>query len=394
LPRSLIKSFTERKERIAVLELGDFGATLTSFRVTPNEQEIEVLDAVQIPADPKGDEATLKAALSKLARPRRTTTLLALHRPFGATFAAPVSVLLPDPKRSIDSAVLDNAVAAGMWKLFNRERAQLASAMGVIDLDVVLAQVRVDAVKLDGHRVVNPIDFRARSISIDFVETVLPRTVSAALTGTVDPSDLAALYEVHATLARTAARAFPEASVLVAHVRPTATELSYVRGPEAGSAGPVAWGSRNLHEAIARAFSVETPTAARIYETYLKQEASPRALRRLERVLTAELSAFTRLLHPVLADAAPDTLYLLSDVPLPAFVFGGAFRAKALRVSHVATLDTDSIAGAFGFKLIRNRSDELFSALPLSVLLEFYFHRRGDTMNKIAARHTRWSTAP
>ena len=47
--------------------------------------------------------------------------------------------------------------------------------MNVTDLDIVLTDVRIRGVKLDGHKVVNPIGFKAKTVEIQFSQTFLLR---------------------------------------------------------------------------------------------------------------------------------------------------------------------------------------------------------------------------
>ena len=102
-------------------------------------------------------------------------TILALDSDFAHTVNSSIGIIRDNPKETITESDLDNILFQALWRFFDRYRATAAGRLGVGDVDVVLSDIRVGEIKLDGHKVINPVGFKAKSAEIYLSETFISR---------------------------------------------------------------------------------------------------------------------------------------------------------------------------------------------------------------------------
>ncbi len=85
------------------------------------------------------------------------------------------------PKTKIDFKELENIVNKVQWKAFDQARGQLAWETGHEEIDVKLVNASIVDVKIDGYRVINPLGFQGKEISIGIFNAFAPLVHLGAL---------------------------------------------------------------------------------------------------------------------------------------------------------------------------------------------------------------------
>lgn len=99
-----------------------------------------------------------------------------------------VSCSRKDPETKIDLSELKNIVHKVQWKSFDQVRTKIAQESGYNEIDIKLVNAAITDVRIDGYRVLNPIGFQGKEITISIYNTLAPlvhfgtlQTISAEL---------------------------------------------------------------------------------------------------------------------------------------------------------------------------------------------------------------------
>ena len=150
-----------------MLEILDNLNRAAFFKVNFPDKKIRVLKTIS--------EPSLEKFSRRIGRTRNQKLIFALDSNFATTVYSSVVLVRENYKEFIDEAELDNLISQAIWKYFDRQRNKIAAKMGVSDLDIVLTDVKIRGVKLDGHKVVNPSGFKAKTVEVQFSQTFLLR---------------------------------------------------------------------------------------------------------------------------------------------------------------------------------------------------------------------------
>ncbi len=201
--------FLQKGDYFFVIEL--FGPSVRGslLLVEPQSKLVQIVKVAEIPfSDVRADSFidALPDLLKKVRLPATARVLVLLDHKRVSMMNGSVALMRSDSKAEIRQAELQNLVSQGLWKLVNQHRPAVAKAMNIPELQVQLADADVMQVRLDHHRVVNPIGFAARSVEFWyralFVDKALLQRLSAVLTD----DNLAGVVEAPAVLAGFIAR--------------------------------------------------------------------------------------------------------------------------------------------------------------------------------------------
>lgn len=312
---------------------------------------------------------------------------------FVTTLHSAVSLIREKPREPIDEADFGNLVGQALWKIFSRSRSRAAAKMGIGDIDVVLADVRVKQIRLDGHRVVNPIGFPAKAVEFQVVETMSTRPFLDGLREAVRSPSAVTLLENGALYADLLARAHGTDAFLLANVFRGRTDLFARDGVSLAFRDSFPWGEEHIIRAVKEECGVGEDAARGLIGRYARGEASPRFLRRFEQVLKGELQLFLNGVSTQLGAMASRTVYVNAFFPIPAFLFESGFGRRLHRRARIVPVHGDAVCAAFGFTL---RSGKGMAGLQngfatLAPLLDLSFLPHHDRIiESMVLRHTRW----
>lgn len=393
LERSL--PFLKRKEQFVVLEISEGLLRATDFRVRFDEKRVEVGEVVCQNLKSPDENSVVSAAtrlISRLGGAKRKNLILSADPRHAATIHSVVVLARDKPKIPIDDADLENRIAQGMWKLYDRERGRAAQKMKVTDLDVALTEVRAAGVKLDGHRILNPAGFKAKTIEFHLTQTFSPRSFIASLKGVFPLGRLALFAEGGVMLADVLRRATGRDSFFLVSVFDSNANVVVVDGNTVSSLRTVSWGKNNIVAALAESFSVSRAVAVKLFEIYLVRQASPPVLKRIEECLAEEFESFVETLEKPVSRFKPEAVYWFAPFALPEFLFSASMRGRLSWKAKFLPVAFELIRENLGFTVqLKLGAPPDASLLPaLAALLEFYFLPPDDSLSRMARRHARW----
>ncbi len=387
------RSFFKRRERFLVVEIIGKLVRMSSFLVDFSDKNIQFLKTEKISLDhsKSGAPLTELKALGKIfGKLSRYRVILSLGSKLATTIHSSVTLMRDKPKEPIDDSDLDNRIAQGIWKLFDRERGRAAAKMEVHDLEVMLTDIRVKRVKLDGHRVVNPVGFKAKTVEINFSQTFSTRRFIEDIRRFIPASHICLMAEggtmASDMLARGGASHF-----IFAALSDIDSDLFFSSGSGVGWIRTVPWGRKSLLLALEEAFAVSEEVAEKILGLYLIRQASPAVLRRIERLLSDACTPFAESLREAISEYEANEIYLFSFFSLPELMFLVPVVKRLLKERvRVLPVGEEFLNDQLGFAIssVPRGSATLLHAV--SGILEFYFLPHDDKMNRIAKRHARW----
>lgn len=388
-----LTSFFRRKERFLILEILSGLVKIAVVRADFEKKRLEVTRVVSV--EHGGEEifpvALIKKALKACGRLERYRIVVSLD-PLLATTIHATAVLVRDrPKEPIDDSDLENRIAQGIWRIFDRGRSKAAVKMRVSDLDVLLTDVKVKKIRLDGHRVVNPIGFKAKTVEIQFSETFNPRSFIADLKMLLPEKRIMVIGEAGAVATDIVGKATGEENFFTLSMLNDRTHLFFSDGSAIGHLATYEWGKKDFIGAIAGAFSVSDAVSEEIFRLYILRQASQPVIKRIERLLTEEFLSLLDKLERPMRKYEPAAVYALPFFEAPEFVFGPSLRGELRKKAEFLPVSLDMLNEAFGFEIVSSSGRlERSMFAPLSALLGFYFSPHDDKMNRVARRHARW----
>lgn len=377
---------------MCVLQVMGESLTLSLYRVRFEEKQIALLKSRVIPFVPfsEADEVLKKVRvhLARFGRRRITRYVFAFHPTLLTTVHSSVLIPRDTPDIAIDESDLEQRLAQGIWRLFDRERARAASKMDTKDIDVALYETRVRTIRLDDHKVVNPIGFKAKVMELHMSHTFAPRVWIEALRGAFPQTQSVFAVEAGVAGAEAIRRNSPESSFLFALLSEVETFLYRVEGNTITYVDTLAWGRRHLTRSISDALALEEVVAQDLFSLYQKGILSARMKRGLEQILMEEAQLFVRglVFHK---DSLMKRIYLHALFTLPEFMFEERFSRRLEDRVKLSLADEGLLGTLLGITLEKPK-EEKDRFLELSSLLAFYFLPSDDTIELIARRHARW----
>jgi len=376
-----------------IIEISNQFVRVSFFKVNFSRKQIEAVKILS-EANTLGNAATtlnlVKSILKRFRGSRRANIILSLDPVLATTIHSTVTLIRDKPKTPIDEPDLDNRIAQGIWRMFDRERGKAAEKMGVGDLDVLLTDVRVKNLKLDGHKVLNPLDFQAKTIEIQFTQTFNPRTFANEVRKLIPAEQLALMAENGSLEADMLAKLARVESFLLVDLFDERVNIYLSDGSTVTYIDAVSWGKRNLLGTLSEFFAVSERVAEKIFRIYLAGEASPWMRKRIDRLLADEFRKLTEPLGKLTAKYNSEAIYLMAFFDVPDFVFEPEFKHQFPGKVRILPVNHELLRAELGFELLSKTvpTQNLFS--PLAALLEFYFLPHDDKINRIARRHARW----
>jgi len=332
----------------------------------------------------------LEAGLKKVRKLERYKIILSLDSDFATTIHSSVSLVRPNRKETIDEADIDNLISQAIWRFFDRKRLRVARKMNIDDVDVLLSDVRIRGIKLDGHKIVNPIGFKAKSVEIFFSQTFIIRELMRGIRDLLPKDNIALITESGTAMSHVLNRVLEENQFLVANLFPNQTSVFSALNGRLAHLDNFGWGENDLVHLLARYFRVDPPVARQIIQNYAEDNASQVFLRRFENILVKELQLFANGLE-TLANDGVSLVYVNSFFTMPPIVFSGRFQSRFEKSLKLVPLSTNLITEKLGYdvqlkKTVRVRN--LFSLL--SAFFEINFLPQNDKMSHLANRRVRW----
>lgn len=333
----------------------------------------------------------LKKLLFRFGKISRYKVVMSLDSRFAATIHAPVKLIREKPKTAINESELENLLSQAVWKFHDRNRNRVALKLNTNDLDVVLSDVHVKEIKLDGHKALNPIGFSARSVEVCLGATFTERNFTEILKSLLPKENILFLGESGAILAYVLSQSRQESPFLLVKIYPQETTATCFKENSIINAGSFAWGTLNLEKAVSENLNVAKDVAAGILSQYLGGNTSARFARHFEKILFNEFSNFGGELASFLKKTNNKNAYIYSISPLPLAVCASAARHSFGRNLQLIFPREDFVADKLNFELkLKRGRDVTNSLLTFSAALAHHFCFQNEQINKIIKRRVRW----
>lgn len=103
--------------------------------------------------------------------------IIALSSENSSTIESTIEIERDNKDSNISKKELDKLIYKSLWEFLNKYRSWSFKKMGITDLDMVLANIRVINVFLDDRKVFNPIGFQGKKLRIELQGTFVPRNI-------------------------------------------------------------------------------------------------------------------------------------------------------------------------------------------------------------------------
>lgn len=376
-----------------MLEILNHYVQLTVLKVNQEKKKIRILRNW---AQPVGDFNILNVLkgvgllLKKIRKPDKYKFIISLDSRFATTIYASIPLVRPHPKEMIDEADIDNLISQAVWRFFDRHRPRIAQKMNIDEMDVLLGDIRIRGIKLDSHKIVNPIGFKAKSVEIFFSQTFLVRDLMKELREFLPRQNIAFITEAGTAMCHVLSRAFEEKYFMIGNLFPNQTALFSASETRLAHHDDFDWGENDLHNLLMQNFCVSRDIARHIFRIFVDNNASQNFMKKFENILNKEFQAFINGLE-LLVDENVSKIYLNPFFAMPQIVFSDRFHNKFQKPIRLMPLSTDCITEKLGYEVQCKSSTEVKNIFSvIAAFLEINFLPQNDKMSHLANRRVRW----
>lgn len=332
----------------------------------------------------------VKKILKKIPSLKNHRIILSLDSLFSTTMYSSVSLVRTNPKEVIDEADLDNLISQSIWRFFDKHRFKVAQKMNVDEVDVLLTDVRIRDIRIDSHRVVNPIGFKAKAVEIFFSQTFITREFLRELREFLPRENIELMIEGGTALAHVLSHARGSSDFYVANIFPTHTAVFAADNQRFGHQDSFEWGGNDLKKYLSRYLHLDSEAADAAIRAYSSDNASGSFLRKFETMLVQELNVFANGVES-LVDSGPTEVYVNSFFNMPPVIYTSRFQSRFQKPVKLLSLSTNFITEKLGYKIQYKTSAEVKNPLMLTgAILELTLLPQNDTMSHLANRRVRW----
>lgn len=315
----------------------------------------------------------------------RGSVVIAADSSLAYTTVVPISLKRDSAQAPLVPIELENLLSQAVGKIYNQCREAASRELGVNDLDTVLAHSKIVNFKVDGHRVMNPVGFRARTVEAVFDLTLTSRDVLRDVQALLASRDNFFFTEISRAELMSLRTVFePPLNVLTLGV--PRSLLSTMRSAAVGfniHRTVIKWRPDACVNALVDEWNVPSKAARDLYGLYLSHALSANLERALSRLFAPSLK---RLFDGVRALKLRGAVYTTSESPLP---FGMPC-AKGRTVLEDPPLL--KILDHFGFHMDFDDApigrEHLFRRL--APFIEFYYDKSESPINRWLRRHLHW----
>ncbi len=221
---------------------------------------------------------------------------LSVHPPYGTAVYASKIITRDNPRTEITESEIENAISQAIWRLFDEERALFAKRVDLSEMDIVMADVRVLYIKLDGGAVINPIGFMAKTIEIGLVEIMMTRALSESIkTSIPKKSEIVFTIEPAASCAWFIQKDSKNKDFAVARILDHQTFIYCSANDEKISyISDFNWGSSQVLTSVAGYFGISSLSAKALIDRYVTGDMSADMQKGLKGIISGPFADFAK----------------------------------------------------------------------------------------------------
>ena len=195
------------------------------------------------------------------------------------------AILRPEKHLPITETDLENYVAESAWKAFDKSRAEIAKRLATSELNLTLREVIVVGMKIDGHRVLNPVGFSGKEIEITVLITVSKKSFMGAVVPNSYEGAVLSSYTLTEESDNGTSAIYVEFSGDKTNIfAKTPKKTSYI--------GSLEWGEKDLLKTIGDMFLADQDVSREILQRFLTNEVSDIVAEKISKVFYQEFKAF------------------------------------------------------------------------------------------------------
>ena len=381
-----------RQELVLVIESIHQRVQLTLLRRSPGSNVFELLTSESaIAPSHQSVVLTLRQLLKDVPTLSRLKIILSLDHEAATMFEAQIVVTRPDSTLALSGSEFENLLSQALWKLFNGERPRAAVKMVLPVVSITIADADVLSIKLDDHRVMSALGFKAKSIRFDCRQTLVNQVRFSQLLEELPEEQLLSVQESSASAACLIAASEPGEAFLFVALGEAQTVLYRKTDNSFTYLDVLTWGGRDILKSVAGVFAVAPEEAGAFIDRYMTGRASRAVLKRVEEALKNELAILRNVIQTHRLKSGLEKIYVQPLSEIPKAVFEPHFLKRAIGSSVVAVTE-ELISQKTGFTLTLS-TPELAQADWTSVLSSValaYGARDYEAESKIAKRRARW----
>lgn len=370
------------KEKYLILEVGEKNTSGFLLRLDPDKDLI--LEKVW--------ENFFWTKISRRFRRRieKWKVIVVADPSLATTIVLPIELEREDSfaKSPLSNIELENLLAQATAKVFTQVRGEASRELGVEELDTILIDNRVSNFKIDGHHVMNPVDFRAKKIEAVLELTLTTRTIFN------DWKNNFSIGETKNFFFTEAARAelfllkkikSPPINLLILSSRQNSqfSKLEKAAVGELIHRVKLKWATNSIISTIEQDLSVSSAVAHKLYSLYSQKKLSSRITRHFNLILKPAIVPFLKHLEELKARGA---VYIDTALPLPPF-----FSRKQGRAT-LENLPFDDLINKLGFRFDSSKwpwsDNQIFK--HLAPFFEFYYNNEDLAINHWLRRRLHW----
>ena len=221
---------------------------------------------------------------------------LSVFPPYGTSIYSSRVIRRDNPRLEITESETENAISQAIWKLFDEARMFFSKRLNISEIDVVMADVRVSYIKLDGGIVINPVGFSAKTIEIGLVEILITRTLLEQIKlSTPKKGEVIFTLEPAASCARLLQKNAKKQEFAVAHISEERTHIYYSSDEnEISYVSDFNWGIKTVLDSVIRQFGVSNTVARDLLQRYTREDMSTEMIKAFKEIISEPFIEFSK----------------------------------------------------------------------------------------------------
>lgn len=368
------KSIRTKGEYTLLIEESRSVFHITSARVESDARKVSILDTHQI-------HSLERIHKNFFTRKKYDRIIVAFDATHAATVESSVTLSRANPGEMIREGELDSMLFHALWSFLNRFRPLAAKKLNVNELDLVIANIAVESVLLQGHKVFNPVDFSGKDLTFSFRATFIARSFLPVLEKISALSSSGPIVVERGTIL---ASSLPRPSILFSVGDETA--LWYEAREDRAFLGTIPWGAEYVMRRVMDLFKIGKSHIPGIIERVLVHRVSDRICASVEKTVRDEYKVFRKM--------SEDLLKERKHVPVRGETRFAYFEDAVLPVSFFSD-EYIRIVGAkeFGVEGVEIKKKTTIgdpSCATLALLFFPYVHPQYEYLNQLLRRRAKW----
>lgn len=338
--------------------------------------------------------SNLEDFLSSIGKKSRAKIIISLDPAFSATVYSLSDIVRANPSKVIDEAEADNIISYAIRKFINEERVAAASRMGADLSDMVVADIKVRNINIDGHQVVSGIGLAGKVISLGMSGTFVLRALDESMNKLFAHHAVCFIAERTASIARLvfeSRRHIDKKSFFVVDVSDNSTNILKVGHSRMAYHDDFPWGHSALKKAIADHYLIGDDIAIHISKTFNSGRSATRDFfPKINSLVAGEYNIFFNGLNKIIQKHDIVNVFFRTPYGMPDIITKAKIKNIKGRYAKLEVIPQDAFRSHFDFVIQLKKGVQSDTDYLVSHIIDYYLGPTEKFFNELAARHLRW----